>query len=134
MPNFTSEGLLTKAILHSAHTYMLLTFKTENMKRLVFAMLCLTLGTGAFAADSKSTKPADKVEVKATDKKVILVGTKEMKASQFRIQRMITTQDLCGNHINVWVSGPHGTTWLQMYDVALDYVVAHLDSNGCFQG
>lgn len=98
-------------------------------------MLCLTLGTGAFAADSKTTRPADKkVEAKAAVAKDITVGTKEMKSSKFRIQRKITTQDLCGNHINVWVSGPHGTSWLEMYDVAITYVANHLDSNGCFNG
>lgn len=57
-----------------------------------------------------------------------------MKDSKFRIQRAILTQDLCGNHIVVYVSGPSGTTWLQMYDVALEYVVDHMDSNGCYVG
>lgn len=105
------------------------------MKRLVLAMFCLTLGAGAFAAESKTAKPADKkVEVKMTTNNDIVVSSKKMKESKFRIQRAIRTQDLCGNHIIVYVSGPNSSTWLSMYDTAITYVASHLDSNGCFAG
>ncbi|WP_157962806.1 hypothetical protein [Chitinophaga deserti] len=105
------------------------------MKRLVLAMLCLTLGAGAFAADSKTAKPADKkVEAKMTTNNDIVVSNKKMKESKFRIQRAILTQDLCGNHIVVWVSGPNNASWVSMYDTAVTYVVNHMDSNGCYVG
>ncbi|MGE7773955.1 hypothetical protein ACQKLP_04490 [Chitinophaga sp. NPDC101104] len=105
------------------------------MKRLFLATFCLALGAGAFAADAKTAKPATgKVTVKTANNNDIVVSTKKQEVGQFRIQRQILTQDLCGNHIIVYVSGPNNSTWLSMYDCAITYVSQHLDSNGCFNG
>ncbi|RAJ10864.1 hypothetical protein LX64_00471 [Chitinophaga skermanii] len=104
------------------------------MKKLIFAIACLAIGFTANAADSKTSTPAEKkVEVKTTTANIKVGANKFEKKDFYRIQRMFTINDLCGNHVNVWVSAPNGTSFITMYDAALDHVVGCLNSNGCYQ-
>lgn len=109
------------------------------MKKLVFALACLAIGSGAFASDSKTTYPAERnATEKATEKATpsntgIKVGKFKQQASKFRIQRRFMIMDHCGQLINVYVSAPNGTSWDAMFDVAMDHVLGCENSNGCYQ-
>ncbi|WP_341838876.1 hypothetical protein [Chitinophaga caseinilytica] len=105
------------------------------MKKVVFAFACLMIGSGAIAADSKTTLPAEKKVVVAvkTNKSDIKVSASKQEVGNFRIQKAFQMWDACGQMITVWVSAPNGTAWNEMYSVAIDHVIGCLNSNGCYQ-
>ncbi|MGE7775016.1 hypothetical protein ACQKLP_09840 [Chitinophaga sp. NPDC101104] len=105
------------------------------MKKVVFAFACLMIGSGAFAAGSKSTMPAERkaaVAVK-TNKSDIKVSANKQEVGNFRIQKAFKMWDACGQMITVWVSAPNGTSWDVMYSAAIDHVIDCLNSNGCYE-
>lgn len=106
------------------------------MKKLVFALTCLVIGSGAFAADAKNALAAEKkgtVKTATTAASEIKAGTQKEAESKFRIQKSFSMWDACGQQITVWVSAPNGTQWDVMYQAAIDHVMDCLNSSGCYQ-
>lgn len=101
------------------------------MKKLVFAIACLAIGSGAFATDTKNMLPS--APKTATTKPEMKAATHKQQESKFRIQKSFMMWDACGQQITVWVSAPNGTQWDVMYQVAIDHVSDCLNSSGCYQ-
>lgn len=104
------------------------------MKKIVFALACLVIGSAAIAAEPNTTVPAEKkATVRTTNKSGIKVGPVKKQESKFRIQKSFTMFDSCGQQITVWVSAPNGTSWDVMYQVAIDHVIGCLNDQNCYQ-
>lgn len=93
------------------------------MKRLLIAFSFLALGTTAFAAESKTSKPADKtVEMSFAPKDIKSLNKVN------RVQYHYRIWDQCGGTWDVWMSGPNGSTYRDLFKHAVYYILAN---SGC---
>jgi len=107
------------------------------MKNLLIALICVFSGASAYATKVTPDKPSTTTTVVLGTKKSnqITVSQQENKNIElFRRQMCFTFTDLCGQVMQVWVSGPHSASNFDLWQTALDY--AHSPgqmSYGCFK-
>ncbi|WP_231425068.1 hypothetical protein [Pedobacter sp. Leaf250] len=107
------------------------------MKNLLIALVLIFTGTSTYAANMSHIKstPVSSLISEITTSNEIKVSLKENKnIALFRRQMCFTFTDLCGQTLQVWVSGPSSASNYDLWHTALDY--SHSPSAmswGCFK-
>lgn len=102
------------------------------MKKLCAALLFSFIGISAFASDLTPKAKGATLEIKTTSvKDKIEVSTAKQSAGKpKRVQVRIDWQDECGNTMAIWVSGPQGTSFGDLWMTAANHAINTMNNNG----
>lgn len=105
------------------------------MKKLCTALLFLSIGISAFSSDLASNVKQDgaQLEIKKTSEDQIEVSTTPQAAGKPKpTQLRVDWQDECGNTMAIWVSGPQGTSYGDLWMTAANHAITTINNNGGF--